>query len=353
MSFLFNWLNGKTKTVPNKDTNVSDTKLLTDGDNLTKSDSKDEQLIQTTKPVKKWVPNDVLYKKYNNFLERVSEINKHKNSQTKLITRSKQLMKQYNMESKSDDITLKIAASQTKQELFNVETKLRQSESAVHKLETMDSKVLDEWNDYVEQARNFLIENQIDEGINVNDILNTPTLFATMKKFMDGYYITANYEKHLDTIVQLDTFFNVANTRNTLKITQGEFETRRKKLLDKIQPTQIIDDLSVPHKLQAIAANETNSSTNNLTITGPVQIVTATPLLDGEQVRNNIPVVHATITDEPTITDETNILESNEVNQIISPGETIPPEPSEQTEPSEPSRQLEKSEPIYVVQESS
>ncbi len=352
MSFLFKWLNSKTKTVPNKDTNVSNTKLLTDGDNVIKYNSKDEQLIQSEKPVKKWVPNDNLYKRYNNFLERVSEVNKQKNSQTKLITKSKQLMKQYNTESKSDDITLKIAASQTKQELFNVETKLRQSEAAVHKLETMDTKVLDEWNDYIEQARNFLIENQIDENINVNDILNTPTLFATMKKFMDGYYVTANYEKHLDTIVQLDTFFNVSNVKNTLKITQGEFENRRKKLLDKIQPTQIIDDLSVPHNLQAIAPNDTSSLTNNLTITGPVQIVTARPLI--EPVQNNIPIVHATITNGPDEPDRldglgeldesslSNVLEPNQTTQIIIQGETIS---------SEPSISLEKSEPIYVVPE--
>lgn len=357
MSFLLNWIN-KNLIKPDKQngldeingTTNSDQKFITNGSNGTngtdgikepnklnfpdiivkKNDS--EQMVQTDK-IKKWIPNDQLYRRYQDFLTVAGDIQKNKNAELKLISKLKMLVNQYNAESKSDDVASKIAAVQTKQEILNLEAKLKKSQGATEKLESLDTKIIEEWSEYLEEARSFLQSNELDELISIDEILNSVSLGAMMKKNLDGYAVSVNSDKYLELIVLIDTYFNINKTSNyytNQKYTRDEFENKKKKLLDKINNKDLITDFTKTSNCTALGYNQLDSGNNNLTITGPVQIVTARPLLEGE-LRNNIPVVQATITDNnynnynisTSITEPENI--SNNSNEPVFV--IVPPEP--------------------------
>lgn len=296
MSQILQWFS--TNLFGKKD---SDVKKITDGnDNQNKIDQSDKiHQSDETEQIMKWIPNDALWLKYNNFLQNISEINRKKHSETKLISQSKHLIKQYKMESVSDDITSKMNALQTKQQLMTLETDLKRIQTAIKELESMDGKVLDEWNEYIESAREFLVSNGLDSFLDVNEILCSTNLFATMKKVFDSYYSSKNSnEEKLEQITRISIYFEPSKTENLSKITDKEFQTKRKELLKKINCAHIVDDLSKPFdpKINVLATNDTTTINNNiLQISGPTQITipTAIPVTNSNFIQD-VPVASIT-----------------------------------------------------------
>ncbi len=270
MSSILNWIS----TNLFKSTNPEQ-KTITDQTDKTGQTEKTEQ-TDNSDGIKKWIPNDKLWRRYNEFLETMSIIQRKKHSESKLIAQSKHLIKQYKMESVSDDITSKMNAIQTKQQLMSVESDIKRVQSAIKELELLDPKILDEWNEYLDSAREFLVANELDSFIDVNDILCTQNLFVTMKKNFDSYYTSNNSNKDkIEQIAQMTIYFDTSKTQNYAKITNKEFEAKKKELLDKVKFAHIVDDLSKPFDPRKIglAHNDVNIINNNiLQITGPTQI---------------------------------------------------------------------------------
>ncbi len=270
MSSILNWIS----TNLFKSTNPEQ-KTITDQTDKTEQTEKTEQ-IDNSDGIKKWIPNDKLWQRYNEFLETMSIIQRKKHSESKLIAQSKHLIKQYKMESVSDDITSKMNAIQTKQQLMSVESDIKRVQSAIKELELLDPKILDEWNEYLDSAREFLVANELDSFIDVNDILCTQNLFVTMKKNFDSFYTSNNSNKEkIEQIAKMSIYFDTSKTQNYAKITNKEFEAKKKELLDKIKCVHIVDDLSKPFDPRKIglAHNDVNIINNNiLQITGPTQI---------------------------------------------------------------------------------
>lgn len=309
MSQILEWLNsnlfGKKDLDLKKISNSNDNQNKTEQSDKSDKVNKPDESVQEENKINKWIPNDALWLKYNKFLQNIGEINRKKHSETKLISQSKHLIKQYKMESVADDITSKMNATQTKQQLMSLESELKRVQTAIKELETMDGKVLDEWNEYIELAREFLVSNGLDTFLDVNDILCSTNLFATMKKIFDSYYSRRNCnEEKLEQIAMMSIYFEPSKTENYSRITDKEFQDKRKELLNKVSCAHIVDDLSKPHdprnNVQAI--NDTPTINNNiLQISGPTQITipTAIPISNSNLIQD-VPVASITEITEST-----------------------------------------------------
>lgn len=261
MSFLLRWINenllkkkitksniselGQLDTNTTNTTNSANTTNTTNTTNISTETPKTE--IICTKPSEeeiilldeqnrnfnKWKPNNELVKRYNKFLNCIAELNRQKHSlEHKLIPRSKQIIKEYMQKSRSLNITDKIEASDVRKEMYVIEKKVLIAEESIKKLESMDSGIIDEWNNYLEEARDFLLNNNINSEITIDDILSNDGLYIMSKKYLDGYLTTINPDKCLKTISDIKHHFDIGNLKNTMNITLAEYEEKRKLLLD-------------------------------------------------------------------------------------------------------------------------
>ncbi len=309
MSQILNWLstnlfkskNPEHKTIKDQTNNSNDSNTVSTVDKTNKTDKTD--LNTDEKEIKKWTPNDDLWRRYNKFLTVMADIHKKKHSESKLISQSKHLIQQYKAESVSDDITSKLNATQTKQQLMSIESELKKVQNALKQLESMDGKVLDEWNEYLELAREFLITNGLDEFIDVNEILCTTNLFVTIKKLFDSFYTKNTVdETRLEQIAKATLYFDTSKTQNHAMITNKEFEIKRKALLDKVKCAHIVDDLSKPfdNTILALPHNEVKSINNVLQISGPVHIdIPEARLVTNPNVITDLPIANTVEQIEP------------------------------------------------------
>ncbi len=312
MSYVLNWIKENlldSKKSKPEENNVTIPNSI-ESNKLEYKEKEQEVILQNenssqvveSKNIKKWAPNDALYDKYNKFLNNVNKIKRHRQELSRNIERSKFLIKEYTGLKAKNDVESKINASMTKQELLNIESKIKQGEDAIKELDSIDSNVLDEWDNYVEEARNFLVTNQIDKMITTNDILTTQALLITVKKYLDGYVVTVSNEEYLEALAQIELFFDIKainNSKTKLKFTQKEFEDKKNDIVKRIGNSEITSDLSVPHKLNASAYNENphdHASAPNINITGSVQMVIATPVNStNAQINSGIPIASAYI----------------------------------------------------------
>ncbi len=245
MSFLARWINEKLlnrKTVKNHEYNKIQSKDIINSQsndiiisNNSSYIAQEEQIMCTTNENNncvKWIPNNELVKKHNKFLNNVAELNRQKHTlEYKLVPKSKQLIKEYMKFSRSIDINDKIYASELKKEMFMIEKKVSNAEKSIKELETLGFEIIDEWNKYLEDARDFLQVNDIDSEITINDILSNDSLYIMSKKFLDGYCTTISPDKNLNIIKYIKCYFDIGTFKNTMNFSLKEYEDKRKKLL--------------------------------------------------------------------------------------------------------------------------
>jgi hypothetical protein len=250
MSFLLRWINENLlkKKITNSniselgqpDTNTANTNIdistRIPKEEIICTKTQEDQAICINDPdnnFNKWKPNNELVQRYNKFLNNIAELNRQKHSlEHKLIPKSKQLIKEYMKKVRSSDINDKIEASEIKKEMFIVEKKVLCAEESIKKLETMDSGIIDEWNNYLEEARDFLLNNNINVEITIDDILSDDGLYIMSKKCLDGYCTTINPDKYLERIQDVKHYFDIGSFKNTMNFTLVEYEEKKKKLLE-------------------------------------------------------------------------------------------------------------------------
>jgi hypothetical protein len=255
MNTILNWINISLFKDPNQK-KITDSINRIDSTNIDKKPDSNDKIDndENSNKIKKWIPNDELWMRYNNFLTIMSDIQKKKNSETKLITQSKQLIKQYKMESISDDITSKMNALQTKQHLIDIESKIKRVQIAIKELENADGKILEEYDEYLNSAREFLIRTGLDTFINVNDILCSTNLYVLMRKTFDSFYLTRmNDDDKLKQIAKISTYFEPGKIKNISEISHKEFQTKRKEILNKVSHLHITDDLTKTFNLEYLS----------------------------------------------------------------------------------------------------
>ncbi len=324
MSYVFNWIREnllgskseqtKEEKVPKqidglKPKQIEDktnTHTHTHTQDIVKKEPEAEPKVIESKQIEKWIPKDELYVKYNKFLNNVNKIKRHKQELNKNIERSKMLIKEYTGLKDKTDVESKINTSMIVQELLNIESKIKQGEDAIKELDTIDSSVLDEWNNYVGEARNFIVTNELDKLLTPNDILTSQALMITAKKYLDGYIVSVSNDDYLESLAKLELFFDVKSLTHSklkLRFTDQEFEDKKNDIIRRIGNSEITSDLSVPHKLTTSAYNENpheHASAPNINITGSVQMVIATPINStNAQISSGIPIASAYIDNLP------------------------------------------------------
>jgi hypothetical protein len=181
----------------------------------------------------KWFPNNDLFKRYNKFINNVAELNRQKHSlETKIIPRSKQLIKEYMALTRSSNINDKIMSSEIKKKMFIYEQKIKTAEESIKKLELIDSNIIKEWDKYLEEGQEFLKNNNINSNITINDILSDSSLYLLSKKIVNGYCTNINTDIYLETIKDVKKYFDISSFKNTISISLKEYEEKKNKLLE-------------------------------------------------------------------------------------------------------------------------
>ncbi len=322
MSQIIQWISNnlfsKPKDSQNKITNgsVNDNIDVT----VTEQNKNSDPGLDNKSSIQKWTPDDNLWMRYNNFLETMSEIQRKKHSENKLISQSKHLIVQYKMESASDDITSKMNALQTKQQLISVETQLKRVQDAIKQLESMDGKILEEYENYLNSAREFLYSRGLDSFVDINEILCSTNLFVLMKKTLDSYYSTKNHgEEKLKQIAQITTYFEPGKIQNLSQITDKEFQTKRKELLKSVAHLHITDDLEKSFNPRILGNPRIEETVLHYKIQDSVDNTIS--LINNSQalIENSAPIVEELqmIEDSNKISVSPNIeiIEDNQINQ--------------------------------------
>lgn len=284
MSFIVKWINenllkrnNKIIQEPNKETKKIEDVIQhqesvnniivepTDGDGAI-INVKEDNLI-------KWYPNNQLFERYNKFLNNVAELNRQKHSlETKLIPRSKQLIREYMTLNRSGNINDKITCSEIKKEMFSYEHKIKTAEESIKKLESMESNIIDEWDEYLEEARNFLKNNNINSEITINDILSDSSLYLMSKKILDGYCTNINTDIHIEIINNIKKYFDISTFKNSISFSLKEYEDKKNKLLELENKNSLILIREAPHVFLCDVNNnpidyELNINSNPIEIT--------------------------------------------------------------------------------------
>ena len=177
---------------------------------------KSENIIDESN-IKKWIPNDTLYFEYNSFLNEVSKLNYYKNKLNKLEINHKKLIEQLEEEKKSNDIIKMVNATQTLQDILNIELEINKCEKAKKILNEKQTELLEKWNIYIKEAQLFLIKYDLDSLLNVNDIINTQNIYIAMKKYCDAYLVSINSNNYENNFIKLSLLFNIEKIKHTFE----------------------------------------------------------------------------------------------------------------------------------------
>jgi hypothetical protein len=258
MSFIAKWINENllrrnnkiAQEPPTTANNIEDSKI-----EINHQETVNQIIVNNTDDVNindelvsKWYPKNDLSERYNKFINNVAELNRQKHSlETKLIPRSKQLIKEYMSLYRSTNINDKITCCEIKKEMISYERKIKIAEGSIKILETISSDVLEEWNTYLEDAYNFLNNNIISPEITINDILSDCSLYLMSKKFLDGYCTNINTDMHIEIIKDIKKYFDISSFKNTSSFSLKEYEDKKNKLLELEKKNSLIVVREAPH----------------------------------------------------------------------------------------------------------
>jgi hypothetical protein len=180
----------------------------------------------------KWVPDNILYKEYNNYLICLAEQNRLKyNLENVLIPKSKQLIKEFMKKSKSFNQEEKNQVQNIRKEMNIMEQKILFTEKSIKKYENMDVTVIEKWKEYNEKAQSFLTNNNIDCQITANDILTNESLYLMYINFLKN-----NYNQNLKIIQDINIFFDLDTVEKILS-KNNQLTHLKKNLIDIIENT--------------------------------------------------------------------------------------------------------------------
>jgi hypothetical protein len=162
---------------------------------------------QTRSIPNKWEPKEDLYNEYNRSNEMVY---KNRNMTTindlkTKITNSRELFEKI---SKSTDISKKLEALDIKLYISDLEIELLRQNN-IENLKYISSNFFSQWSKYLDDARNFIIENELYNVVNVKEILSNDTLKIVKRRNIDGFYNCSSNSVYADNIAQLNIYFNI------------------------------------------------------------------------------------------------------------------------------------------------
>jgi hypothetical protein len=201
----------------------------------------------------KWIPDNDLVIKYNKYLIVDTEIKRLKNNLDDiLIPNSKQLLKEYIKKNRSKDINDKNDILNIKNKMLIIEKQIANTENLIKELDYKDDTIKNLWNDYLKKAQNFLIINNINKNITLEDILTDGSLFLLCNKNLHNYIMNTNYLNIINDIILFFDFNSQINLENInsfeiLKNTpeiffHNSFESIFYNLNNNNEPFEILDD---------------------------------------------------------------------------------------------------------------
>jgi hypothetical protein len=223
-------------------------KLFKKKDNLltieyVKENGSIEPFIDTEVYIEKWCPDDTLYLRYNNFIDELGQI---KSNQYKLKKYIEQ--KEYHenkikeLKKTKKDIFDEVNRLDYEIELENIKIRIKKCKDSLKTLQYKNTSILKEWKDYIQNAKEFIERNSLEQFITINDILSSNNIFIALKKQFDGALVSSNNEKYIETFSKLSLYFDIRKTRGNMTLNyykNEEIMNKRKELIKKLNKENI------------------------------------------------------------------------------------------------------------------
>lgn len=202
-----------------------------------------------TTNIEKWIPNDTLYKEYISFIDEIGKLNYHQKKISKLEKEHTHLTEQLEEEKKSTDIIKLVNATQTLQDILNLELEINKCKNAQKVLQNKQVEILEKWNSYIKDAHLFLLKYDLDSLLNVNDIITTQNIYTSLKKYCDAYLVSINSNSYEDNFIKLSLLFDIEKIKGTFEqiyYNNNKLYEKRNKLL--LQFSNIDQDIHLQKK---------------------------------------------------------------------------------------------------------
>ena len=190
------------------DSNPSGSNLT--GSNLTGSNqlrSKSTCSNPTRSNPNKWKPNEDLYDEYNRSNEMVYK-NRNMTTINDLKTKITNSRELFDKISKSTDLSKKLEALEIKLYISDLEIELLR-QTNIENSKYISSNFFSEWSKYLDDAKKFIIDNELYNVVNVKEILSNNNLKIVKRRNIDGFYNSSNNSVYADNIAQLNIYFDI------------------------------------------------------------------------------------------------------------------------------------------------
>lgn len=220
----------KEREIEEFDFQVHSKKLLEENRLVVRSDN----ILANYNPVQKdgkWVPNIELKEKYEKMTKQLGRYRELQNKVKQSKLRMKNLIEQLENCNDNDNYS-KMQKIDIKQQMFTVKSEVRGYEREITKLEEENKfdELFAAWENYIEQADNFIETNHIEEFISVNNILDYQGIYVKFKQLMDGAANSSDNEEYIERLQQIEPLFDSGKAYHEAR---GRFlsgEQRRKEL---------------------------------------------------------------------------------------------------------------------------
>lgn len=217
-----------------------------------KKTTSDNRITSSREFTKKWIPNDVLYRKYQNFASQVGHIERLKRKRPVIQAQIKEIKDRLSAPSGFDLID-RVDILGDEQELMNLETELERIEIEIKALQEKGTGIMDEWHAYIAEAKDYLDQFDLTRSLNVNDILSSTTIFVALKKQTDACLTSLYPEPHREAYTKMSLLFDMkalgANFRVDYSRKMEEYVDslnfildEQKRLLSQRSPMMLIEE---------------------------------------------------------------------------------------------------------------
>ena len=179
----------------------------------------------------KWIPNNELVIKYNKYMDNLVELDRQKYVLDEIyIPQSKQLFKEFMKLNKSIDFDERRQCNKIKKNMSIYQQNITNLEKSVELLEkNIDHSIINQWNEYLEQTKNFLITNDINETITINNILTNSSLYFMFVHFLDIFHLNNHNEEYFNIFENIKKYFDVFSLNNLFYVSDVEYQEFKKK----------------------------------------------------------------------------------------------------------------------------
>lgn len=191
----------------------------------------------------KWIPNDILYKKYNTASTLIGNIKKNQEKINNYNFKIENL--QSNIDKRLDKNAVNILDNiSDKKDILEYKGEIQILQNKIEEA-NQHTYVLELWEKYVIEADNYINNNNLNNILTVTDILDSSHLYYKIKQISDNSDLSSIMNLDIDKIEKLNECFDIQNIyiNSRGKYHISRYNLDKNKLLDSVKNLKNINDI--------------------------------------------------------------------------------------------------------------